>query len=166
MSKNYTPIQIQKESLTEELWKEMLPLGQKSWDECSDIKAESCAFHGERGFVIQPNEAYYFELEDCEALLTMTARDESGVLVGFALCFYYMSPHHAPVFCANVDTFSLEPKHRVCIRRFIASIEEEFDNQGVGVVGWPVSPSGKLYDILRVLGYTPDDVVMEKRICA
>ena len=158
-------MKIQKEVLTEELFAEIMPLGQKSWDECSEIKGETCSFHGERGFVIQPDKDRYLEMESAGQLLAMTLRDRRGVLCGFALCIYYHSLHHAPVPCANVDTFYIEPEHRACIRRFIAEIEREFIAMGVVVVGWPTTPSGKLFPILKLLGYAPDDVVMEKRLC-
>lgn len=159
-------MKIQREILTEELSAEIAPLGQRSWDECSEIKGETCSFHGERGFVIQPNWDRYFEMEAAGALSAITVRDDAGVLCGFALCIYYRSLHHAPVQCANVDTFYIEPEHRACIRRFIAEIEREFTERGVVVVGWPTTPSGKLFPILKLLGYAPDDVVMEKRLCA
>lgn len=158
-------IKIQKEEFSPELYDEMLPLGQENWDECSEIKSEICAFHGKRGFIIEPNKDFYFGLADCESLLAMTARDEEGTLVGFALCVLYMSPHHSPVLCGNVDTFYVKPGYRACMRRFISTIESELYEAGVTVMGWPTSPSGKLYDILKLLGYSPDDVIMEKIIC-
>lgn len=158
-------MKIQKEVLTEELFAEIMPLGQKSWDECSEIKGETCSFHGERGFVIKPNKDRYLEMESAGNLLAMTLRDGKGVIYGFALCIYYHSLHHAPVQCANVDTFYIEPEHRACIRRFIAEIEREFTEMGVVIVGWPTTPSGKMFSILKLLGYAPDDVVMEKRLC-
>src|SRR6188508_1752583 len=52
-------MRIQREVLTEELFAEIMPLGQKSWDECSEIKGETCSFHGERGFQIQPDKDRY-----------------------------------------------------------------------------------------------------------
>ena len=159
-------VKIQREVLTQKLVAEIEPLGQKSWDECSEIKGETCSFHGERGFVIQPAWDRYMEMEAADSLLAMTLRDDDGVLCGFALCIYYRSLHHAPVQCANVDTFYIEPEHRACIKRFIASIEQEFTERGVVVVGWPTTPSGKMFPILKLLGYAPDDVVMEKRLCS
>lgn len=159
-------MKIQREVLTEYLAAEIAPLGQKSWDECSEIKGETCSFHGERGFVIQPAWHRYFEMESADALLAMTLRDDDGALRGFALCIYYHSLHHAPVQCANVDTFYIEPEHRACIKRFVSAIESEFIARGVVVVGWPTTPSGKMFPILKLLGYAPDDVVMEKRLCA
>lgn len=157
-------MKIQREVLTEKLFAEIMPLGQKSWDECSEIKGETCSFHGERGFQIQPNERRYLEIEAAGSMAAITMRDAAGILCGYALCIFYHSLHHAPVQCANVDTFYIEPEHRACMRRFIATMEQEFFLRGVVVIGWPTSPSGKLFPILKLLGYAPDDVVMEKRL--
>lgn len=154
------------EKLTPELFAEIRPLGQESWDECSEIKKDSCSFHGERGFKIEPYEERYLQFAENDSLLAFTVRDDDNVLQGYALAIFYRSLHHAPVLCANVDTFYLRPVARMRIRSFIALMEEHFEERGVVVVGWPVSPSGGLFGVLKALGYAPDDVVMEKRICA
>jgi len=160
------PMRVAKELFTQELADEIAPLGQKSWDECSEIKKDTCSFHGERGFKIQPDIAQYLRLADHDSLLAMTLRDDVGVLCGYSLSVLYHSLHHAPVKCANVDTFYIDPEHRASIRRFIASMEDEFRSREIVVMAWPTSPDGKLFSILKLLGYAPDDVVMEKRICA
>ena len=144
----------------------MLPLAQEAWDECSEIKKDTCSFHGERGFKIQPFESRYLYLAENDLLLAFVLRDDENVLQGYALAIFYQSLHHEPVSCANVDTFYLRPVVRIAIRSFIALMEKHFEARGVVVVGWPVSPSGGLFGILKALGYAPDDVIMEKRICA
>lgn len=159
-------MKIAVEKLTPELFAEMLPLGQESWDECSEIKKDTCSFHGERGFKIEPNEAQYLQFAENDALLAFVLRDDENVLQGYSLAVFYQSLHHAPVSCASVDTFYLRPAVRGAIRNFIAAMEEQFEARGVVVVGWPVSPSGGLFGVLKTLGYAPDDVIMEKRICA
>ena len=159
-------MKLQVEELTPELFAEMLPLAQEAWDECSEIKKDTCSFHGERGFKIEPFEARYLELAEHDLLLAFVLRDDENVLQGYALAIFYQSLHHEPVSCANVDTFYLRPAVRIAIRNFIKLMEEHFEARGVVVVGWPVSPSGGLFGILKTLGYAPDDVVMEKRICA
>lgn len=163
---NEEACKIQREILTEALFDEIMPLGQKCWDECSEIKGETCSFHGERGFKIQPDIPQYLLLEANGGLLAMTLRDESGTLKGFSLSVLYRSLHHAPVPCANVDTFYIEPEYRACIRRMVSMMEQEFTDRGVVVIGWPISPGGKMFPILKLLGYAPDDVVMERRLCA
>lgn len=153
---------IAREPFTQALADEILPLGQKSWDECSEIKKDSCSFHGERGFVIQPDIPQYLRLAEGDSLIATTLRHD-GRLVGYSLCVLYQSLHHAPVRCANVDTFYIEPEHRAYMRSFIAEMEKAFMEREVVVVGWPASPEGGLFGILKRLGYAPDDVVMEKR---
>lgn len=161
-----SPATMAIEPLTPELFAELRPLGQESWDECSEIKKDTCSFHGERGFQIQPDEAQYLFHAENDSLLAFTIRDGDGAVQGYSLAILYRSLHHAPVLCANVDTFYLRPAVRIRIRGFIALMEKAFEERGVVVVGWPVSPSGGLFRVLQGLGYAPDDVVMEKRICA
>jgi len=159
-------ISINIETLTPELFEELLPMGQKLWDECSEIKKDTCSFHGERGLKIQPNKVVYLGLQSSGSLSVYVLRDSQGVAVGFSFSIFYNSLHHKVVPCANVDLFYIEPKYRSSIKRLIRMMEEEFRTRGVVVIGWPISPMGKLFEILKTLGYAPDDVVMEKRICA
>jgi len=154
------------EPLTPELFDELLPLGQESWDECSEIKHDTCSFHGERGFKIQPDKGRYVFLGQNDHLIAWVLRDADGVAQGYSFAVVHQSLHHAPVKCANVDTFYLRPAARARLRSFIASMEEEFERRGIVVVAWPVTPKGALFGILQKIGYAPDDVVMEKRICA
>ena len=159
-------ISIGIEPLTPELFDELMPMGQKLWDECSEIKKDTCSFHGERGLKIQPNKSAYLGLQEKGGLSAYVLRDFQGTAIGFSFCIFYNSLHHEVVPCANVDLFYIEPKYRASIKRLIRTMEEEFRSRGVVVVGWPISPMGKLFEILKTLGYAPDDVVMEKRICA
>lgn len=159
-------ISITKEPFTSELFTEIMPLAQKLWDECSEIKKDSCSFHGERGFKIQPDSAQYLNLQQQDSLITMTLRDTTGALQGFSISILYHSLHHAPVKCANVDTFYIEPAYRSSIQNLVSRMEDQFRDREIVVVGWPVSPAGDLFKILNLLGYHPDDVVLEKRICA
>lgn len=157
---------ITKELFTAELFAEIMPLAQKLWDECSEIKKDSCSFHGERGFKIQPDFNQYLNLQNQDSLIAMTLRDETATLQGFSISVLYHSLHHAPVKCANVDTFYIEPPYRSSIQNLVSRMEEQFQDREIVVVGWPVSPEGGLFKILNHLGYHPDDVVLEKRICA
>lgn len=159
-------VSIDIEFLTKELFEELMPMGQKLWDECSEIKKDTCSFHGERGLKIQPKKSAYLGLQELDQLSVYVVRDSRGEAVGFSFCIFYYSLHHEVVPCANVDLFYIEPEYRTSIKRLIRKMEEEFRSRGVVVVGWPISPMGKLFEILKTLGYAPDDVVMEKRICA
>lgn len=163
LSTHDSKVCIASEPFTQALADEISPLGQESWDECSEIKKDTCSFHGQRGFQIQPDIPQYLVLAASNALLAMTLRDE-GKLVGYSLNIFYRSLHHAPVRCVNVDTFYIRPDHRAYMRSFIAAMEEQFQACQIMQVAWPTSQEGKLFGILQLLGYAPDDVLMEKRI--
>lgn len=157
-------MRIDVERLTPALIEEMRPLWQACWDECSEIKGQVCAFHGERGFVIEPDIERYLTLTDQGTLFVITLRGDE--LKGYAICLLYRSLHHRPVLCGNVDSFYLKEECRSYAGSAIARIEIEFHARGVTVMGWPTTPGGRLFQVLEKLGYAPDDVVMEKRLCA
>jgi len=152
------------EPMTHELAQEILPLGQASWDECSEIKKDTCAYHGQRGLQVDPNIDVYLALESAHMLLTLTLRDEGGVLRGYCVAILYYSLHLRKELCGNVDMFYVQPDYRRAMSRFITSVEEELRQRNVSIVGWPVSMSGKMFDILQKRGYTPDDTVMELKL--
>jgi hypothetical protein len=152
------------EPFTRELSTEITPLGQEAWDECSEIKKDTCAYHGQRGLQIDPNIDQYLHLAANNVLAAMTLRGEDGVLHGYALLILYHSLHLKDELCGNVDTFYVQPEHRKFMPRFMSSIEEEFRSRGVSIVGWPVTMTGKLFEILKKRGYIADDVIMELKL--
>ena len=48
--------------------------------------------------------------------------------------------------------------------RFISAIEETLRLRGISIIGWPVTMTGKMFEILKRRGYIADDVVMELKI--
>lgn len=152
------------ETFTPELAAEITPLGQECWDECSEIKKDTCAYHGQRGLPIDPNNDQYLLMQSGNCLVAMTMRDAEGVLQGYSLMITYYSLHLRQELCGNVDTFYVRPDHRLFMPRFMSAIEAEFRLRGVSIVGWPVTMSGKLFEILKKRGYIADDVVMELKL--
>lgn len=152
------------ETFTRELADEIIPLGQQSWDECSEIKKDTCAYHGQRGLAIDPDIDQFLFLAANHSLISMTLRDEDGILRGYALLILYQSLHLKTELCGNVDTFYVQPEHRVSMPRFMSQVESTLRERGVSIVGWPVTRTGKLYKILRRRGYIADDVVMELKL--
>lgn len=157
-------MKIATEEFTMELAQEIIPLAQKSWDECSEIKKDTCAYHGQRGLPIDPNIETFTLIAQSGRLIVMTLRDDDNVLRGYAMMILYYSLHMKTILCGNVDTFFVEPKFRRSMPRFMSQIEKAFRERGVSIAGWPVTRSGKLYDILVKRGYIADDVVMELKI--
>lgn len=152
------------EPFTLDLAAEITPLGQECWDECSEIKKDTCAFHGQRGLAIDPNNEMYLRLQSLDLLIAMTMRTEDGLLIGYSLLITYYSLHMKEELCGNVDTFYVQPAHRKYMPRFMSHVEGELLSRGVSIVGWPVTMSGKLFEILKKRGYIADDVIMELKL--
>ena len=152
------------EQFTQELADEITPLGQQSWDECSEIKKDTCAYHGQRGLAIDPDIEQYLFLQNNNSLIALTLRDEANILRGYALLILYKSLHLKTEICGNVDTFYVQPKCRRVMPRFMSKLEDTMRDRGVSIIGWPVTRTGKLYEILERRGYIADDVVMEFKI--
>lgn len=152
------------EPFTRELADEIVPLGQQSWEECSEIKKDTCAYHGQRGLQIDPDIDQYLYLADHQSLIAMTLRDEDSTLRGYALLILYRSLHLKTELCGNVDTFYVQPNARRFMVRFISQLRDVLHDRGVSIIGWPVTRTGKLYKILKRLGYIADDVVMELKL--
>lgn len=152
------------EPFTRELADEIIPLGQQSWDECSEIKKDTCAYHGQRGLAIDPDIDQYLYLAEHHSLIAMTLRDGGDILRGYALLILYRSLHLKTELCGNVDTFYVQPDHRFSMQRFMSEVEDTLRARGVSIIGWPVTRTGKLYEILQRRGYIADDVVMELKL--
>lgn len=157
-------MKISIEPFTRDLADEIVPLGQQSWDECSEIKKDTCAYHGQRGLAIDPDIDQYLYLADHQSLIAMTLRDDGGILHGYALLILYRSLHLKTELCGNVDTFYVQPDHRLSMPRLMSKIEDAFRERGVSIIGWPVTRTGLLYEILQRRGYIADDVVMEFKL--
>jgi len=152
------------EHFTRALADEIIPIGQQSWDECSEIKQDTCAYHGQRGLQIDPDIDQYLYLQEHNSLAAMTLRDDADVLRGYALLILYRSLHLKTELCGNVDTFFVQPEYRKSMPRFMSAIEETLRERGVSIIGWPVTMTGKLFEILKRRGYIADDVVMELKL--
>jgi hypothetical protein len=157
-------MKIAVEPFTRELADEIVPLGQQSWDECSEIKKDTCAYHGQRGLRIDPDIDQFLYLASHGSLIAMTLRDGDDVLRGYALAILYRSLHLKTELCGNVDTFYVQPDFRSSMPRFMSRIEDTLRDRGVSIIAWPVTMTGKLYEILQRRGYIADDVVMELKL--
>jgi hypothetical protein len=157
-------MKISLEAATRELGEELIPLGQASWDECSEIKKDTCAYHGQRNLPIDPDIDRYLNLAASGSLIVMTLRSNEGVLTGLASVILYNSLHLKNELCGNIDVFYVLPEYRKYMPRFMTSIEKELFSRGINIIAWPVTATGKLREILKKRGYVADDVVMELKL--
>src|SRR5262249_35281533 len=132
-------MKIAKEPLTPELLAEITPLAQKCWDESTQIKGESCAYHDERDFLIEPDGDQYLTLASVAALTVITLRNE-GKLEGYLVGILYRSLHHRKILCGLGDSMYLEPQHRFAYAASVAQMfESEMRAKGAGIIGWPAN---------------------------
>lgn len=151
------------EPFTPELFAELLPLAQRSWDESTKIKGPTCAFYGERDFNIEPNVDQYQKVQDVGALAIFVLRDE-GKAVGYLVSVFYQTWHHRSILGVTVDCSYVEPEHRAHFWVLAKAFEKEARRRGAGIIGWPTHVDGPLFEILKSKGYVGDDLVMEKRL--
>ena len=154
-------MKIEKEPFTRALYEEILPLGKKCWSESTLHKGKDCAYYGERDFEIEPDISAY----EKGTVVIVTLRDE-GALKGYVAGFLYRSWHHKHILCGNVDSMYVEPDYRSYAGVIAERFEKEFKELGAQIIGWPAHINGPVYEILKARGYTGDDIVMEKRLCA
>lgn len=157
-------VTIESESFNRALFDELVPLGQKCWDENTIAKAETCAFYGERDFYIDPDFDTYQRLAVLGVLVIVTVRDE-GRLVGFMAGFTHSSLHHKKILCAIADSIYLEPEFRSHTPIVAARFETEMTSRGVQIISCPTHEGGPVHEFLKAMGYVGDDIVMEKRLC-
>lgn len=156
-------VAIDKEPFSQSLCREILPLGQKCWEESTINKADTCAYYGERDFEIIPDVEVYQKASDENRLVLITLRDGTS-LKGYVVGFLYRSWHHTRILCANVDSIYLEPDYRSYAAVVADRFEKEFQKLGAAIIGWPTHINGPMYEVLKARGYVGDDIVMEKRI--
>lgn len=158
-------VSIEVEPFTAQLAEEIRPLGQQCWDESTRMKGETCAFHGARDFVIEPDIEQYDILNRNSLLLILTLRD-SGVLRGYTIGILYRSLHHRGIIVGGGDSFYIDPDYRSYTAIMVDKFESELKSKGAIIIGWPTHTHGPLYAVLKAKGYVGDDVVMEKKLCA
>lgn len=157
-------MKISVEPFTRELAAEIFPLAQQSWDECSVVKKNTCAYHGQRGLPIDPDIERYLFLEEQRSLVATTLRNEEGLLCGYSLAILYRSLHLKTQLCGNIDTFYVQASSRRAMVGFMTKIEAHLRELGIGIIAWPVTRTGNLFKILQRRGYSADDVVMELKL--
>lgn len=157
-------IAIEKEPFSPALIAEILPLAQRCWEESTRVKAETCAYYGERDFAVDPDMDVYDRFAQQGLLVTVTLRDEAA-LKGYVMGFVYRSPHHKKILCGHGDSIYIEPEYRSYTAIVAEKFEAAMKDLNVQAMGWPTHIDGPVYAVLKARGYTGDDIIMEKRLC-
>jgi hypothetical protein len=158
-------IVIDVELFSSGLIEQILPLGQKCWEENTAQKLKTCAYFGEREFAVEPNIEEYRRLASLGLLILITLRDD-GTLMGYVVGIIYESWHHKKIKCGFGDSIYVEPSHRTYTPVLIEKFMKEMERLKVKILGWPTTQGSPVHELLKAMGFVGDDIVMEKRLCA
>lgn len=151
------------ETLTRQLFDEILPLARKGWAEGTIEKADTCAWYGERDFDIDPDFEQYQALTTIGALVLLTMRHE-GKLVGYVTGTCWKGMHHRHFVVAQSDSMYVEMPYRGHVMRLVRAYEKEMVKRGAVALNWLTHPRNPLFKILLSRGYVADETMLEKRV--
>lgn len=110
------------------------------------------------------NESLYIALEAAGGLRVFTARD-NGALVGYAVFFLQLHPHHTSALYAMEDMLYVLPARRGFTgARLIRFVERELAADGVQVITQAVPVTNDWSKLLERMGYTPIEQIYAKRL--
>jgi hypothetical protein len=146
------PPRIAQEHYSEKLRDEVMPLLQKNWKESASYLQE---------VVLSPNFERYKDMDAKGQLLCVTARSHSGRLVGYGV-WYIVTSFTWEGKSGNGVALYIEEGYRGHGMNILRQGERLLDAQGIKRKYWFAKPDSVLYKLLVAIGYTPDEVVMEK----
>lgn len=110
----------------------------------------------------------FYMLDDMQALSTLTARTDEGIVVGYVIHIIFPSLHYGYLLCATDDAHFLQKSHRRGLAgiRMLQAAERELKSRGVGMVTYHTKTKAGV-DKSRVferLGYHAYETNMMKRL--
>jgi GNAT superfamily N-acetyltransferase len=145
---------IAQEHYSDGFWAELKPLIERNWAESESYEPE---------IPVDPDVDRYRKLDAAGALQCLTARYD-GMLVGYAVFMLGYSIHHRTILCAHGDAVYVLPQlgRYDAVVALIEESERRLRARGTKRLAWWCEPRSKLARILASLGYTPDEILMEK----
>ena len=148
-------IVFSRESLTDALWSEAMPLLAKHWAEIAHYP----------DIPLEPDVALYQAIEANGALRVFTARRDEA-LVGYALFFVRPNGHYKSSLQASQDVLYIDPAIRggSAVPRFLLFCDAELKADGVQVACHHLKVAHNHERLMRSLGYEPVDIIWTKRL--
>lgn len=148
-------VDFARESLSESLVNEMMPLWEDHYEEIALYK----------DIPLQPDFGVYDAVEQAGNLRIYTARHE-GELVGYEIVFVARHPHYATMKAANQDILFLAKDMRQGLigYRFIKWCDERLEHEGIDVVFQHVKKSHNFGVMLERMGYVEHDIIYSRRL--
>ena len=144
----------QREQLTEALISEVTPLISKHYKEIAHYQ----------DIPLNPNWDQYLAIQENNASRLYTARDDNGVIIGYACFFVRHNPHYSTSLQAVNDVIFIDKERRGFGREFIAWCDEQLRADGVQVVYHHIKFAHDWSPILRRMGYEEQDKIMSRRL--
>lgn len=140
----------------QDIFAEIMPLLEKHYLEIAhyqDIKLE-------------PDFEQYAKIEDCGLLRTFTARDDQGVMVGYAVFFVKSNLHYKSSKQAVQDVIYIERSRRGAGigKEFIQWCDEQLKADGCQVVYHHIKDKHNFGPMLETMGYQLVDLIYGRRL--
>lgn len=115
---------------------------------------------------LNPNWPEYDRREKANKFTLLTARDESGILIGYSAWFIDYHIHYADLKVAMNDVIYLKKEYRVGMTgiKLIKYSEERMKELGVHKIAWHIKHSNDFRPILHRMGYADEDMLVGKLI--
>jgi|GEM_PF-3327569 hypothetical protein len=147
-------MKFQEEILTEDILKEAEPLLKKHWEEVAFYK----------DIELDPDYEFYLALQAAGRIRSYSARDDQGVMAGYAVYFLKKNPHYKQSLVAAEDIIFFDPLKRGEGMKFIKWCDDELRKLGVQIVTHHVKVFFDWSPALIRMGYDWQDKILSKRL--
>lgn len=113
---------------------------------------------------LDPDIDQYERMENAGAIRCFVARDELGLMVGYAVFFIRHNIHYRKSLQAVQDIIFIDPKKRGFGTEFIQWCDEQLKIEGIQAVYQHVKIQHDFGPLLKRLGYEPIDVIWGRRL--
>lgn len=147
-------MKFQREQLTLELLNEAFPLLEKHYAEVAHYK----------DIPLDPDFERYLQVDKSGNIRAFTARDDLGVLIGYAVYFIHQNMHYRSSKQAVQDVIYIDPARRGFGAKFISWCDAELLADGVQVVYQHIKAAHDFGPMLKRLGYELVDLIYARRL--
>jgi GNAT superfamily N-acetyltransferase len=136
---------------------EIKPLLEDHWEEVAWYKDE---------IKLNPSYDKYIQMQEQNALLCMTVRDDEGTLIGYNINFLQYHPHYSDhVYAINDIIFLLpEYRHGNIAFKLLEATEQVLIHLGVSVVTVHMKPAHPFKTLAEASGFKQQEYVYSKFI--
>jgi hypothetical protein len=147
-------VKFQREPADQKLFDELMPLLEKHYHEIAHHK----------DIPLDPDWTRYATMESIDALRAFIARDDKGVMLGYAIFFIAQNMHYKTSRQALQDVLFIDPQQRGFGIKFVLWCDRELEREGVQVVYHHVKSAHNFGPMLERLGYSLVDLIYTKRL--